>query len=313
MNRKISVRQTVPVNLDSKEKAEGFLRNYDYIITDCDGVLYVNNDAIPGVPATLNRLRKMGKKIIFATNNSTKSREEFMKKLKKLGYEAEMDELFPTCYATAVYLQSIGFDQKVFVVGMSGISKELEKVGIESLGVGADPSPASWTPGQCDIELEADVGAVVVGFDNQISFPKLARACSYVKQPDCLFIASNGDETYPSPDKNIVVPGPGAYVAAIEAVTGKEPIALGKPFTFFFDMIRKKHPDIDPKRCVMIGDRLTTDMVFGRNNGLATVFVQSGLGTLEEMNNYRNSKKPGVDRCVPDFYLPSLASLHKFM
>lgn len=313
MNRKTSIRPTVPVSLDTKERAEVFLRKYDYIVTDCDGVLYVNNDAVPGVPEALNRLRKMGKKIIFATNNSTKSREEFMKKLKKLGYEAEMDELFPTCYATAVYLQSIGFQQKVFVVGMSGISKELEKVGIASFGVGLDPTPASWTPGQCDIELEEDVGAVVVGFDNQISFPKLARACSYAKRENCMFIASNGDETYPHLDKNIVVPGPGAYVAAIEAVTGKEPIALGKPFTFFFDMIRKMHPDIDPKRTVMIGDRLTTDMVFGRNNGLATLFVQSGLGTLEEMNNYRNSMKPGVDRCVPDYYLPSLAALHKFM
>lgn len=313
MNRKISVRPVVPVNLDAKEKADAFLRNYDYVVTDCDGVLYLNNDAVPGVPMALNRLRKMGKKIIFATNNSTKSRDEFMKKLKKLGYDAEMDELFPTSYSTAVYLQSIGFDQKVFVVGMSGISKELDKVGIRSFGVGSDSTPTSWTAGECDIELDDEVGAVVVGFDNQISFPKLARASSYVKKPGCLFIASNGDETYPHLDKRIVVPGPGAYVAAIEAVTGKEAIGLGKPFTFFFDMIRMKHPDIDPKRTVMIGDRLTTDMVFGRNNGLATLFVQSGLGSLEEMNNYRNSGQPGADRCVPDYYLTSLAALNKYM
>jgi phosphoglycolate phosphatase len=315
-NRRVSIKPHVPVNpvnLDSKERAEQFLNRFDYILTDCDGVLYVNNDAVLGVPQTLNKLRKMGKKIIFATNNSTKTREEFMKKLKTLGYEAEMDELFPTSYATAVYLESLGFKQKVFVVGMNGISKELAKVGIESFGVGSDPTPSSWTPGQCDIELEEDVGAVVIGFDNQISFPKLARACSYVKQDSCLFIASNADETYPHPDKNVVVPGPGAYVAAIEAVTGKEPIALGKPYTFFFDCIKRMHPEIDPKRTVMIGDRLTTDMVFGRNNGLSTLFVQSGLGTLEEMNNYRNSKNPATERCVPDFYLESLADLSKYL
>lgn len=315
-NRKISIRPPViinPINLDSKERAEQFLNRFDYILTDCDGVLYVNSDAVPGVPQTLNKLRKMGKKIIFATNNSTKTREEFMKKLKNLEYEAEMDELFPTCYSTAIYLQSLGFKQKVFVIGMNGISKELAKVGIDSFGVGSDPTPSSWTPGQCDIELEDDVGAVAIGFDNQISFPKLARACSYVKRDGCIFIASNADETYPHPDKNIVVPGPGAYVAAIEAVTGKEPIALGKPYTFFFDCIRRMHPDIDPKRTVMIGDRLTTDMVFGRNNGLATLFVQTGLGSLEEMNNYRNSMNPGMERCVPDYYLESLADLHKYL
>lgn len=302
-----------PVNLDSRDRAEDFLNRFDYVLTDCDGVLYVNNDAVPGVPQTLNRLRKLGKKIIFATNNSTKTREEFMKKLKNLGYDANMDELFPTCYSTAIYLKSMGFNRKVFVVGMNGISKELAKVGIESFGVGPDPTPSGWTPGQCDIELEDDVGAVVIGFDNQISFPKLARACSYVKKDDCLFIASNGDESYPHPDKNVAVPGPGAYVAAIEAVTGKEPIYLGKPYTFFFDCIRTMHPDIDPKRTVMIGDRLTTDMVFGRNNGLKTLFVQSGLGSLEEMNNYRNSKNPGTARCVPDYYLNSLADLNKYL
>ena len=315
-NRRVSIRPSVipkPVNLDSKEKAEDFLNRFDYILTDCDGVLYVNNDAVPGVPQTLNKLRKMGKKVIFATNNSTKPREDFMKKLKALGYEAEMDELYSTNVAVAVYLESIGFKKKVFVVGMNGISKELAKIGIDSFGVGPDPTPNGWTVGQCDIDVEEGVGAVVIGFDNQISFPKLAKACSYVKQEGCLFIASNSDETYPSPNKNIVVPGPGAYVAAIEAVTGKEPIALGKPYTFFFDCITTKHPYIDPKRTVMIGDRLTTDMVFGRNNGLSTLFVQTGLGTLEEMNNYRNSRNPATARCVPDFYLNSLADLDKYL
>lgn len=255
----------------------------------------------------------MGKKIVFATNNSTKTREEMMKKLKRLGYQANMEELFLTSYSTAVYLDSLNFQKKVFVVGMSGISRELQKVGIDSFGVGTDPTPSSWTPGMCDIELEPDVGAVVVGFDNQISFPKLARACSYAKQKDCLLIASNADETFPHPNPKVVVPGPGAYVAAIEAVTGEEAIALGKPYTFFFDCIKLVHPDIDPKRTVMIGDRLTTDMVFGRNNKLKTLFVQSGLGTIEEMTNFRNSKEPQDHLCVPDFYLPSLDSINKYL
>lgn len=302
-----------PVNLDSRDRVMDFLSRFDYILTDCDGVLYVNDDAVPGVPQALNKLRAMGKKIVFATNNSTKTREEMMKKLKKLGYEANMDELFPTSYSTAVYLDSLSFQRKVFVVGMSGISRELQKVGIESFGVGSDPTPSSWTPGMCDIELEPNVGAVVVGFDNQISFSKLARACSYAKQKDCLLIASNADETFPHPNPKVVVPGPGAYVAAIEAVTGKEAIALGKPYTYFFDCIKLVHPDIDSKRTVMIGDRLTTDMVFGRNNNLKTLFVQSGLGTMEEMTNFRNSKEPQDHLCVPDFYLPSLDSINKYL
>ena len=99
----------------------------------------------------------------------------------------------------------------------------------------------------------------------------------------------------------------------LEPVTGKDAIPLGKPYTFFFNCIKKIHPDIDPKRTLMIGDRLTTDMVFGRNNGLKTLFVQSGIGTFEEMSNYRNSKDVATLMCVPDLYLQSLADLRKYL
>lgn len=311
MNQKL--RQT-PVSLNAREKAVEFLSRFDYILCDCDGVLYVNSGAVDGVPATLNRLRQMGKKIIFATNNSTKTREEFLAKLRALGYQAELDELFPTSYSTALYLQSIGFAGKAFVVGCAGISKELAKVGIESSGVGADPTPADWAPGYAAFDdYDPDVRAVVVGFDNQISFPKLMKACSYAAGPDCLLIAANADDTFPHPDRRVLVPGPGAYVAAIECVARKQAIPLGKPWKFFFECIRHVHPDIDRKRTVMIGDRLTTDMPFGRNNGISTLFVQSGIGTFEEMVNYQNSSSPEQHLCVPDYYLPSLAELHKFL
>lgn len=103
-------------------------------------------------------------------------------------------------------------------------------VGVGSFGIGFDPTPSSWIPGMCDTDLETDLGAVVVGFDNQVSFHKLARACSYAKQKDCFLIASNADETFPHRNPKVVVSGPGAYVAAIEAVTGKEAIALEKPY-----------------------------------------------------------------------------------
>lgn len=306
--------RTNPISLQVRDKALDFLSRYDYILCDCDGVLWVNSGAVNGVPETLNKLRRMGKKIIFATNNSTKTREEFLAKLRSLGYEAEMDELFPTSYSTALYLQGINFDGKAFVVGSAGIAKELAKVGIESIGVGPDLTPNHWVPGYAEFDdYDYDVNAVVVGFDNQISFPKLMKACSYAARPDCLLIAANADDTFPHPDRKVLVPGPGAYVAAIECVAKKQAIPLGKPWKFFFECIRQQHPSIDRKRTVMIGDRLTTDMVFGRNNGISTLFVQSGIGTYEEMINYANSCSPEQHLCVPDYYLPSLAELHKHL
>lgn len=115
-------KQSMPTNLDNRNRVFEFLDDFDYILCDCDGVLWLNNSAIPGAPSALNKLRSLGKKIIFATNNSTKTREEFEQKLTKLGYECHLEELFPTSYSTAVYLNSIGFNKKVYVLGSSGIS-----------------------------------------------------------------------------------------------------------------------------------------------------------------------------------------------
>lgn len=300
-------------NLDNKSTFEEFMDSFDTIITDCDGVLYINNDAIDGVPETLNLLRRCGKKIIFATNNSTKNRVQFLQKLRKLGYDAHLNEVYPTSYASALYLKQINFTRSVYVLGSQGIADELNQMGIKNFGVGPDLTPDEWTPGQARFKVDKNVGAVVVGFDNQVSFKKLAKACSYVKRPDCLFIASNADESFPSVSPDIFVPGPGVYVSAIKAGTGRDPIVLGKPGTYFFDIIRSQHPTIDPSRTIMIGDRLTTDMPFGHNNGMSTLFVQSGIGTKEEMFEYAASNEDEDLLCAPQYYLPSLASLTKYM
>lgn len=300
-------------NLDNKSKVEDFMDSFDTIVTDCDGVLYINNDAIDGVAKALNSLRRYGKKIIFATNNSTKNRLQCLQKLRKLGYEANLDEVFPTSYATALYLRQMNFNRGVYVLGSQGIADELNAVGIKNFGVGPDVTPDEWVPGQARFKVNKQVGAVVIGFDNQVSFKKLAKACSYVKRPDCLFIASNADESFPSVSPDIFVPGPGVYVAAIKGGTGREPVVLGKPGTYFFDIIRSQHPTIDPTRTVMIGDRLTTDMPFGHNNGLSTLFVQSGIGTKEEMFEYSQSNDYEEQLYAPDYYLPSLASLNKYL
>uniref|UniRef100_A0A6G1S8L7 Phosphoglycolate phosphatase n=1 Tax=Aceria tosichella TaxID=561515 RepID=A0A6G1S8L7_9ACAR len=300
-------------SLDNKTTYDDFIDSFDTVVTDCDGVLYINNDPIDGVAKALNGLRRKGKKIIFATNNSTKNRVQFLQKLRKLGYEAHLDEVFPTSYSSALYLKQINFKRSVYVLGSQGIADELNNVGIKNFGVGPDVTPDEWAPGQARFKVDKNVGAVVVGFDNQVSFKKLAKACSYVKRPDCLFVASNADESFPSISPDIFVPGPGVYVSAIKAGTGRDPIVLGKPGTYFFDIIRSQHPTIDPARTIMIGDRLTTDMPFGHNNGMATLFVESGIGTIKEACEYGSSDDYEEQQCVPDYYLPSLAALNKYL
>jgi phosphoglycolate phosphatase len=103
------------------------------------------------------------------------------------------------------------------------------------------------------IELEADIGAVIVGFDEHLSYPKILKAANYLASPDCLFLASNADETFPM-DIPLVVPGTGVMVRSVETAAGRKATVFGKPHTHMFEAISKQCA-IDPKRTLMIGDR----------------------------------------------------------
>lgn len=302
------------LDADNVTVATRILHDYDHMILDCDGVLYVDSNAVAGSAQTVNRLRDMGKKLVFATNSSIQSRSGLAGKLTRLGFRVHESELFPSSFAAAVHLSSARFPshQRAFVVGMSGIVQELSAAGHQSV-TDRDSNPDPDSAPQCHVRLRDDVGAVVVGYDNQFTFTKLATACSYASQPHCLLICCNGDESFPSLHDRIVNPGPGKLVAAIAAGTDKQFVSIGKPTRMYFDLIMKANPGMDRKRTIMIGDRLTTDMVFARTNGIASLFVQSGIQTLRDMHRYGNSSHPADWDKVPDYYAPSLATLTKYM
>lgn len=140
----------------SKESISNFLNSFDTVLTDCDGVLWVENQAIKGSPEVLNKLRELGKKIFFVTNNSTKVRDEFVTKAKKLGFVCQkvsenskitllclfihsfQNEIISTSYLAANYLKDKGFNKKVYVVGSKGIGQELDNIGVKYTGVGVN-------------------------------------------------------------------------------------------------------------------------------------------------------------------------------
>merc|ERR1711872_796647 len=111
---------------------------------------------------------------------------------------------------------------------------------------------------------DADVGAVAIGLDGQISIPKLIKASSYLLKPECLFLATNPDQAIPINRKDIVCPGAGALVSAVEASTGRKALVTGKPSKELFNIISKSH-NLNPARTLMIGDRCNTDILFGKN------------------------------------------------
>ncbi|RWW11582.1 hypothetical protein GW17_00024801 [Ensete ventricosum] len=195
------------------ENVDELIDSVETFIFDCDGVIWKGDKLIDGVPGTLDMLRSKGKRLVFVTNNSTKSRKQYGKKFETLGLSVSEEEIFASSFAAAAYLKSIDFpkDKKVsitaiailvnffkdhtwvpycsylpkfqvYVIGEDGILKELELAGYQYLG---GPCNTKCIPSQEDgdkkielkpgffMEHDHNVGAVVVGFDRYFNYYKV--------------------------------------------------------------------------------------------------------------------------------------------
>ncbi|KAH1146775.1 hypothetical protein GYH30_042121 [Glycine max] len=133
---------------------------------DCDGVIWKGDELIDGVPQTLEMLRAKGKKLVFVTNNSLKSRSQYAEKFRSLGISVSQDEIFSSSFAAAMYL-------KVYVIGGEGILEELRLAGIAAFGGPGDANKTINLKQNCFVEYDKSVGAVVVGIDPNINYYKL--------------------------------------------------------------------------------------------------------------------------------------------
>eukprot|EP00928_Gymnodinium_smaydae_P057956 TRINITY_DN41181_c0_g1_i1.p1 TRINITY_DN41181_c0_g1~~TRINITY_DN41181_c0_g1_i1.p1 ORF type:complete len:316 (-),score=51.53 TRINITY_DN41181_c0_g1_i1:319-1209(-) len=277
--------------------ASPFLDNVDIFIFDCDGVIWRGDAVIEGVPAVLEKLREAGKRIFFVTNNSTKSRKGYKSKFESLGLDVQPEEIFSSSFAAAAYLEQTDFKasgKRVYVVGEKGIGEELDLIGVDWFGGedDADKKPTMSKGGK--VQHDGNVGAVIVGFDRNINYYKIqyAQLCINENQ-GCQFIATNLDKVTHLTDAQEWA-GNGSMVGAIKGCTGKEPIVVGKPSPLMIDYIAAKYSISDRRRICMVGDRLDTDIVFGRDNGLQTCLTLSGVTTLDTLSSPENAIKPDV-------------------
>ncbi|XP_033216023.1 glycerol-3-phosphate phosphatase-like [Belonocnema kinseyi] len=295
----------------TKGQLKTFFESFDVVLSDCDGVLWRETKVIEGSPKAVSKLKEKGKRFFYVTNNNGKTRTDFVTKCNSLNYEATLDEVVCTSFLGAMYLKEKGFNKKVYIVGNTGMAKELDAVGIKHCGSGPDPLTGDALEVVTKFTPDPEVGAVLVGFDEYFSYSKLVQAATYLKNPDVQFLGMNPDILRPSVNEN-VFPGTGCFVLIVEAATGRKATMLGKPEAYMSDYLIKTF-NLDPKRTLMIGDNCTTDILLGKRCGLQTLLVLSGVTNQEKLNEIflPDAEKKGL--IVPDYYTETLSDLYELL
>ncbi len=233
-------------------------------IFDMDGVLYRGNAPLPGAIDLFATLQLRNIPFRLATNNSTLTPEQYVKKLDKMDLEVPDEWIVTSGVATREYLLSrFPKGSPIFVVGEPAL--------FEQLFLTDELIQANGT------RLQA--AAVVAGLDRKFTYDKLSEAHNQI-QNGAAFVATNSDVTLPT--EHGLEPGCGSIIAAIAASTGVKPAIVGKPETLLFDMISRQL-DVRPSDIVSVGDRLDTDIVAGSRAGTLAILVLTGVSTREDI------------------------------
>jgi 4-nitrophenyl phosphatase len=260
------------------------LENKKLFILDIDGVIFRGNKLIKNSEKTIERLRKLGKKIIFLSNNSTKSRRIYIKKFENVGIKVSKDELMLATTATASFIARKNPNAKIFTTGEKGLKEELKLFGLKLV---EDPSKADY---------------LVAASNTKINFDILTQALRACLRKKIKYIAVNPDKMVPSEDG--LVPGTGLIIGALYWVTGRKPdVIIGKPSTIIVEEILKK-TGVKRKDAVIIGDQPETDIKVANKMGITSVLVLSGA--VSKKNWKEVCKK---EKVKPDIVLDRLSKL----
>ncbi len=238
------------------------------LVADMDGVLWRGDQALPGMYELFDWLRERQLPYMLATNNSTRTRTDYVVKLAKLGVpDVTEAHIITAAYATADYMQQhYPAGTRVYVVGMTGIRGALEAAGFD-----LDDHPTTADP----------VQVVVGSADFELTYDRLKIATLQLRA-GADFIGTNGDLTFPSTEG--LVPGAGTVLAALQAASGRTPTVIGKPnLPMYVTALRQLALPAD--RVLMVGDRLDTDIAGAKQIGMPTALVLTGVTGPDDLVN----------------------------
>ncbi len=221
-------------------------------LSDMDGVLVHEEEAIPGAAEFVKRLRDRGRPFLLLTNNSIFTARDLRARLARSGIDVPEESIWTSALATAQFLDKQRPGGTAYVIGEAGLTTAMHAIGY----VMTDQEPEY----------------VVLGETRTYSFEAITTAIRLI-EGGARFIATNPDPTGPSPAGSF--PATGSVAALITRATGVEPYFVGKPNPL---MMRSALNRIDAhsESTVMVGDRMDTDIVAGLEAGLRTILVLSG-------------------------------------
>jgi glycerol-1-phosphatase len=233
------------------------------IVFDLDGVVYLGDEVVPAAPAALDQVRGLGVRVAFVTNNSYRPPDLVVEKLNRLGVKAASGEVLTSAQAA---VRLLGGPEglagvTVMVVGGPGLRQALEAAGARLV------DGAAWR----------DTEVVAVGFDPDLTYAKVRDATLAIRA-GARFVGSNPDTTLPAPDG--LWPGAGATLALLRASTGARPEVAGKPERA---LLEEAAAAIGPGPYLMVGDRADTDLDGAHRLGWSTALVLSGVTRLADL------------------------------
>jgi len=237
--------------------------NIKGLILVMDGVLWKGDAPIGDLPAIFARIAGLGLKVVFATNNGTRSPQQYVERLAGYGVNIEAQQVVTSSLCVA-HLLAQKFPQggPLFAIGEQGLTEALQAKGFQVLSI--DEAPAAQ--------------AVVMGLDRQVSFEKMREATLLVRAGKP-FYATNPDKTFPTPRGEI--PGAGAWISVVVTATQVEPIYAGKPYPFIIGLALERL-GVPKEQALVVGDRLDTDIAAGQTFGSPCALVTSGVSTREQ-------------------------------
>lgn len=249
--------------LDEQQLLEA-CRRIKHVALDMDGTIYLGSRLFDWTLPFLKQLRDAGITYSFLTNNPTRSINDYVDKLYKLGIDARPEEVYTTAVATIDYIKINYPDaRRLFILGTPSMLAEFETAGFDLTA--DDPADRP--------------DLVVVAFDTTLTYNRLCRAAWWASQ-GLPYIATNPDRVCPT-DREVILVDCGSITRCIEHATGREPdIVIGKPNP---DMLRciMATRGLKPEEVAMCGDRIYTDVATARNAGSLGVLVLSGETTLD--------------------------------